>query len=171
MSTPDANAAAESGVVTLVDIRRPDEWALTGVGDDAAPITMLERGFIVQISAQVGDYYPKPIALICARRVRSRKIASIATIAPVGLPSSQKFNASTQSCLRAFPPCSRNIIVADFAASWATVSSSLRPLKSCKGSVWRIALQSLGLLPEVHPSELVSFAVGQEPLHDAVPII
>ena len=88
MSTPDANAAAESGVVTLVDIRRPDEWALTGVGDDAAPITMLERGFIEQISAQVGGYHSKPVALICARWVRSRKVASIATIAPVGLPSS-----------------------------------------------------------------------------------
>ena len=145
--------------------------ALAGVGEGASPITMLERGFIEQIFAQVGGYHSKPVALICARRVRSWKIASIATIAPIGLPSSQKFNASTQSSLRAFPPCSRNIIVADFAASWATVSSSLRPLKSCKGSVWRIALQSLGLLPEVHPSELVSFAVGQEPLDDAVPII
>ena len=145
--------------------------ALTRMGEGASPITMLERGFIEQISAKVGGYHSKPVALICARRVWSRKIAFIATIAPVGLPSSQKFNASTPSCLRAFPPCSRNLIVADFAASRATVSSSLRPLKSCKGSVWRIALQSLGLLPEVHPSELVFFAVGQEPSHNAVPII
>jgi hypothetical protein len=112
--------------VTLLDIRRPDEWALTGVGEGATTITILERGFIEQISAQVGGYHSKPVALICARWVRSRTIASIATITPVGLPSSQKFNASTQSCLRVFPPCSRNISLADFAASWTRVSSSLR---------------------------------------------
>ena len=61
--------------MTLVDIRRPDEWALTGVGEGAVPITMLDRDFIEQVSAQVGGDHSKPVALICARGVRSRKMS------------------------------------------------------------------------------------------------
>jgi rhodanese-related sulfurtransferase len=75
LSTPDAYAAAISGAVTLVDIRRPDEWALTGVGEGAVPINMLDRDFIEQVSAQVGEDHSKPVALICARGVRSRKMS------------------------------------------------------------------------------------------------
>lgn len=75
LSTPDAHAAAVSGAVTLVDIRRPDEWALTGVGEGAVPINMLDRDFIEQVSAQVGGDHSKPVALICARGVRSRKMS------------------------------------------------------------------------------------------------
>ena len=75
LSTPDAHAAAVSGAVTLVDIRRPDEWALTGVGEGAVPINMLDRYFIEQVSAQVGGDHSKPVALICARGVRSRKMS------------------------------------------------------------------------------------------------
>ena len=75
LSTPDAHAAAVSGAVTLVDIRRPDEWALTGVGEGAVPINMLDRYFIEQVFAQVGGDQSKPVALICARGVRSRKMS------------------------------------------------------------------------------------------------
>ena len=75
LSTPDAHAAAVSGAVTLVDIRRPDGWALTGVGEGAVPINMLDRYFIEQVSAQVGGDHSKPVALICARGVRSRKMS------------------------------------------------------------------------------------------------
>jgi rhodanese-related sulfurtransferase len=75
LSTPDAHAAAVSGAVTLVDIRRPDEWALTGVGEGAVAINMLDRDFIEQVSAQVGGDHSKPVALICARGVRSRKMS------------------------------------------------------------------------------------------------
>jgi rhodanese-related sulfurtransferase len=75
LSTPDAHAAAVSGAVTLVDIRRPDEWALTGVGEGAVPINMLDRYFIEQVFAQVGGDHSKPVALICARGVRSRKMS------------------------------------------------------------------------------------------------
>ena len=75
LSTPDAHAAAVSGAVTLVDIRRPDEWALTGVGEGAVAINMLDRDFIEQVSAQVGGDHSKPVALIYARGVRSRKMS------------------------------------------------------------------------------------------------
>lgn len=74
LSTPDAHDAAVSGAIILVDIRRPDEWARTGVGEGAVPINMLDRDFIDQVSAQIGGDYSKPVALICARGVRSRKM-------------------------------------------------------------------------------------------------
>lgn len=74
LSTPQAHKAAVSGEITLVDIRRPDEWARTGVGEGAVPISMLDSDFIDQVSAQIGGDHSKPVALICARGVRSRKM-------------------------------------------------------------------------------------------------
>lgn len=76
LSTPQAHNAALSGAIVLVDIRRPDEWTRTGVGEGAVPISMLDRDFIDQVSAQVGGDHTRPVALICARGVRSRKMTS-----------------------------------------------------------------------------------------------
>lgn len=70
LSTPQAHEAAVSGAIFLVDIRRPDEWARTGVGAGAVPINMLAQDFIEQVSAQVGGNRSLPVALICARGVR-----------------------------------------------------------------------------------------------------
>jgi len=76
LSTPQAHEAAVSGAIFLVDIRRPDEWARTGVGAGAVPINMLAQDFIEQVSAQVGGNRSLPVALICARGVRSRKMSN-----------------------------------------------------------------------------------------------
>ena len=76
LSTPQAYEAAVSGAIILVDIRRPDEWSRTGVGEGAVPINMLDRDFIDQVSAQVGGDRSLPVALICARGVRSRKMSN-----------------------------------------------------------------------------------------------
>jgi rhodanese-related sulfurtransferase len=75
LTTPQAHAAAIGGEITLVDIRRPDEWARTGVGEGAVAINMLDRDFIEQVSAAVGGDHSAPVALICARGVRSRKMS------------------------------------------------------------------------------------------------
>lgn len=72
LSAPLAHEAAVAGALTLVDIRRPDEWARTGVGVGAVPINMLDRDFIEQLATQVKGDLNAPIALICARGVRSR---------------------------------------------------------------------------------------------------
>ena len=74
LSTPQAHEAAVSGAIILVDIRRPDEWSRTGVGEGAVPINMLDWDFIDQVSAQVGGDRSLLVALICARGVRSRKM-------------------------------------------------------------------------------------------------
>ncbi|MBW4709627.1 rhodanese-like domain-containing protein [Roseobacter sp. YSTF-M11] len=72
LSAPDAHAAALSGDILLIDIRRPDEWALTGVGEGAIPLDMRRKDFITALMVEVGNDASRPVALICARGVRSR---------------------------------------------------------------------------------------------------
>lgn len=75
LSAPEALEAALSGAVTLVDIRRPDEWARTGVGAAAVAIDMRADDFIETLLAQTQGRRDTPIALICARGVRSAALA------------------------------------------------------------------------------------------------
>lgn len=68
-----AHQAAVAGEITLVDIRRPDEWSRTGVGAGAVPLDMRRQDFEDALLAHVQDK-SRPIALICARGVRSRRM-------------------------------------------------------------------------------------------------
>lgn len=74
LSVQQAHAAAVSGAVTLVDIRRPDEWARTGVPEGATPLDMRDPDFVQKLLGLVPDK-TAPVALICARGVRSRRFA------------------------------------------------------------------------------------------------
>ena len=76
LSATEAHMAANAGSITLIDIRRPDEWARTGTGVGANPINMLDRDFIEQLTALVDGDTTVPVALICARGVRSRKMGA-----------------------------------------------------------------------------------------------
>ena len=76
LTAPEAHAAALSGAVLLVDIRRPDEWALTGVGEGAVPLDMRRADFIEALAARAGGRREAPLALICARGVRSARMAA-----------------------------------------------------------------------------------------------
>lgn len=78
LSVQDAHAAALRGDITLIDIRRPDEWARTGVGEGAIPIDMRARDFVQQLLTHVAGR-DAPIALICARGVRSRGLSRTLT--------------------------------------------------------------------------------------------
>jgi rhodanese-related sulfurtransferase len=79
---PDvAQARVRDGSLVLVDIRRPDEWALTGVAVGAVPLDMRDEGFVAALERLVGGDHAKPIALICARGGRSRKLAAQLTAA------------------------------------------------------------------------------------------
>jgi rhodanese-related sulfurtransferase len=71
VSVERAFNGARDGDFALIDIRRPDEWARTGVGLGAIPIDMRDRDFVQQLLSKVSDK-DAPIALICARGVRSR---------------------------------------------------------------------------------------------------
>lgn len=74
LSVTDAHARAIAGTVTLIDIRRPDEWRLTGIGAGAQPIDMRRPDFIDALVAATGPDRSAPIALICARGVRSARL-------------------------------------------------------------------------------------------------
>lgn len=65
----------------LIDIRRPDEWALTGVAVGAVPLDMRDDGFLADLDRLTGGNRAAPIALICARGVRSRRLAAKLTAA------------------------------------------------------------------------------------------
>ncbi|QUJ76925.1 rhodanese-like domain-containing protein [Sulfitobacter albidus] len=78
LSVQDAHAAATSGAITLIDIRRPDEWARTGVGAGAVPLDMRREDFVAALREVAGT---RPIALICARGVRSRGLSKRLTAA------------------------------------------------------------------------------------------
>jgi rhodanese-related sulfurtransferase len=74
---PDAYAQARAGQLTLVDIRRPDEWRQTGVAQGALRINMAHpqgaAGFVRQVEAEVGDKNA-PIGLICRTGNRSTQM-------------------------------------------------------------------------------------------------
>jgi len=71
ISPKDAHALANSGDIFLIDIRRPDEWASTGSGEGAHRLDLRRTDFVAELAALVGDDKSAPVALICARGVRS----------------------------------------------------------------------------------------------------
>ena len=75
LSATEAHARATQGRLTLIDIRRPDEWARTGVGAGAHPLDMRRDDFIATLEALVPNR-DAPVAVICARGVRSARMAN-----------------------------------------------------------------------------------------------
>jgi len=76
LSVADALEQVRTGEVLLIDIRRPDEWADTGVPQGAIPLDMRRDDFVSALLAQPGVERDTAIALICARGVRSRRLGS-----------------------------------------------------------------------------------------------
>ena len=72
MTPAQAYAAVTAGTLILIDIRRPDEWRATGIAKGAIPIDMRRDDFADAVAAQRGQT-TLPIAVICARGVRSRR--------------------------------------------------------------------------------------------------
>lgn len=81
LSVNAAYDAAAAGTVFLIDIRRPDEWARTGVGTHAKALDMRRADFVQALLAHVEGNTDAPLALICARGVRSRALAARLTAA------------------------------------------------------------------------------------------
>ncbi len=76
LSAPMAHEKVRAGEITLVDIRRPDEWARTGVPEGALALDMRRPDFTDVLLEEVGGSAEAPIALICARGVRSRGLGA-----------------------------------------------------------------------------------------------
>ena len=75
LTPPEAHDAAATGAIVLIDIRRPDEWARTGVGAGAVPIDMRRADFEDMLLRVTEGDKSRPVALICARGVRSRRMS------------------------------------------------------------------------------------------------
>ena len=70
-SAPQVYSMMRNSRIELVDIRRPQEWQQTGVGSGAHRISMHQSGFVKRIDTLLGGDRSRPVALICARGVRS----------------------------------------------------------------------------------------------------
>ena len=83
IAAPDAFAQAQAGKLTLVDIRRPDEWKQTGVAKDALQINMAhpqgDAGFVAQVTAETGGDKNAPIGLICRTGNRTTQMQRVLT--------------------------------------------------------------------------------------------
>jgi len=81
VSPDEALQQASRGELTIIDIRRPDEWRASGVPAGAAQATVnFSRGsadFLARIRQLTDGDKSAPIALICAGGVRSRHAARL----------------------------------------------------------------------------------------------
>lgn len=76
LSVEETHMRAHAGSLILIDIRRPDEWQATGIPEGAHPIDMRRDDFITALQDVTGPDRAAPIALICARGVRTARMAS-----------------------------------------------------------------------------------------------
>jgi rhodanese-related sulfurtransferase len=78
LAAPEAHRRASAGEITLIDIRRPDEWRQTGVAKNATRINMLHPGgadgFVKAVLESVRGDRNAPIALICRTGNRTAQV-------------------------------------------------------------------------------------------------
>jgi len=74
LSAPEAHKRAQSGQLTLVDIRRPDEWRQTGVAQGAARLDMRQPDFVDALLRQVGGNLNAPVGIICRTGNRTTQV-------------------------------------------------------------------------------------------------
>lgn len=71
-----AHRMATNGEVLLIDIRRPDEWSGTGSPASGNRLDMRRDDFTTALLALTQGATDAPIALICARGVRSSRLTN-----------------------------------------------------------------------------------------------
>lgn len=76
LSVEDAHQQALTGGILLLDIRTPREWQSTGVGEGAHPLDMRRDDFVAALDQLTGGDRNAPVALICARGVRSARLSN-----------------------------------------------------------------------------------------------
>ncbi len=76
LSVAQAHEQAATDDILLIDIRRPDEWSRTGIGEGAIPLDMRRDDFVTALTQIAGGDTGRDIALICARGVRSRAMSN-----------------------------------------------------------------------------------------------
>lgn len=76
LAAPEALARARAGELILLDIRRPDEWEATGRPEASVALDMRRADFAEELARLAGGDTGRPVALICARGVRSARMAN-----------------------------------------------------------------------------------------------
>ncbi len=71
-----AHMQAQQGAIFLIDIRTPREWRATGIGEGAHPIDMRREDFVQALELLTEGNRAAPVALICARGVRSARLSN-----------------------------------------------------------------------------------------------
>ncbi len=84
ISATEAYEGAKSGEIILVDIRTPEEWLETGIGEGAIPLDMRADDFVKQLVALRVANRETPIAFICRTGNRSQFVTS--ALAGQGFP-------------------------------------------------------------------------------------
>ncbi len=75
MSPQEVRAASLAGDVVLIDVRRPDEWAETGIADVAVPLDMTAEGFSERLAGLRAENADRRVAIICRSGRRSAQLA------------------------------------------------------------------------------------------------
>ncbi|MDC0660304.1 rhodanese-like domain-containing protein [Leisingera sp. SS27] len=74
LSAAEAYGQAQAGEILLVDVRTPQEWRASGVPVGSHQIDMRREDFIAALQQVAGPDRSVPVALICARGVRSARM-------------------------------------------------------------------------------------------------
>jgi rhodanese-related sulfurtransferase len=77
MSVREAHARSRAKEVILVDIRRPEEWADTGVAEGAIKLDMTSPVFEARLAGLRAENPGKPIAIICRTASRTRHVQEV----------------------------------------------------------------------------------------------
>lgn len=77
LDAPTALQMVQEQQITLVDIRRPDEWQATGIAAGAHRLDLRRPDFIDALDTLLEGDRARPVALICARGVRSARLANL----------------------------------------------------------------------------------------------
>lgn len=83
LSVTEAYEAVQNDQIWLIDIRRPDEWEATGIAEGAIPIDMRREDFVDALQQATAADPDRPVAIVCARGVRSRRLTASLTEAGI----------------------------------------------------------------------------------------
>lgn len=77
ITAPDTYAKLQAGKIVLIDVRSPAEWRQTGIPEGAKTVSIHDpdgmAGFMRKVLTVMAGRKDRPVALICARGVRSSR--------------------------------------------------------------------------------------------------
>ncbi len=110
LTVQQAFEQARERKIVLLDIRTPNEWRATGVGEAAHPLDMRREDFISVVAQLVEQDKSRPVALICAGGVRSARMSNRLTEAGftniIDVPEGMLGSAAGPGWIRAGLPVS-----------------------------------------------------------------